>query len=82
MSVYDKIKQDLVPATFSAASGIVFYKYLLDQDLTDTYGFFGMAVPAWALIGTTIFASSLVGNVLQNNVLPLIPGNSSEVMKV
>lgn len=76
MNVYDKIKQDLVPATLSAASGIVFYKFLLEQDLTDTYGFFGMNVPAWALIGSTIFVSSLVGNVLQNNVLPLIPGNA------
>lgn len=75
MSVLDKIKQDFYPASFSAISGVLFYKFLLQQDLTDTYNFFGVDAPAWALIGSTIFASSLVGNILQYNVLPLIPGN-------
>lgn len=70
------IKEDFLPATASATIGSLIYSFVWDQKLTDSVPLFNIDLPGWVAIGGTIFTSHLAGNVLQSNILPLIPNNN------
>ena len=74
--IFMKIKEDVVPSLFSAGASLILYNFVFGQSVTDSIPFAGRLVPAWAVVGGSVFASQLAGNVLENNVLTMIPDNS------
>lgn len=85
MSILDKIKQDAIPSLIAGAVSIPLYSFILGNPINTELPFFSMTAPAWAVVGGTVTLSQLLGNVLENQVLPYIPQNqyaSQEAMIV
>ena len=76
-SVLDKLKSDLVPSLVSGAVSLAAYQFLLGHSLSDQMVVGGTLLPAWAVVGGLTVTSQLVGDVLQDYVLPMIPNNAS-----
>ena len=72
----DRIKEDLKPATISSLFAIGAYRLIWGQDLMSPVPFFNYALPGFATIGLTIFSSHLLGNILKDYIVPLIPENA------
>jgi hypothetical protein len=75
-TITDKIKEDLVPALISGSLGALGYSFVFGQSLSDPVPLLGMYLPGGLAVGGVVGASHLVGNVLQDQVLSMIPSNS------
>ena len=76
-SYWEKIKADSLPALVSAGFGLLGYNMIFGESITDSVPFFGGSAPAWIVVGGGVFASDLVGNILQNDVLTMLPQSPS-----
>lgn len=72
-SIFDKIKDDVVPALFSAGLSLAGYSLVFGESITTPYSFFGMTLPSGVVVGGGVFLSDVAGEVLQNNLLSLLP---------
>lgn len=81
MSITDTLKKDIIPAAISAVVGVIADKYILGQSLTATSSLLGIQTQRWISVGGTIFASDMIGEVLQGSVSGYIPSTSFNLAK-
>lgn len=72
MTIGEKVKADLIPATLSGLISLGIYSMFYGESLTgDFIPFLGQSLPAAVVVGGTVFGAHLVGNILENQVLGL-----------
>ena len=73
MGVYDDIKEDIYPALITGAISSAGFYFLSGSQLPISLPLFGaLDLPAPVTVGVVGAASHLAGNVLENQVLPLL----------
>jgi hypothetical protein len=71
-TIWNDVKEDIIPSLFSGAIALGAYNLVFGESITSTIPFIGGEAPAWLVVGGTVSASHLAGNVLQHQILPMI----------
>lgn len=72
LTVSEKIKNDAVPALFSGVLAAGLFSIAYGESLGTPIPFLGMDMPAGVVIGASVAAGHLVGNILEDNVLSML----------
>jgi hypothetical protein len=73
MLIVDKIKADIIPATISASVAVLADKYILGNSLTAKANLFGLKTQRWVSVGTVVFTSDMIAEVLKDSAMAYMP---------
>lgn len=76
-SILEKMKDELIPSAIAGGIGIIAANQLMGVDLSTKINIFNFSLPAWGVIGGSIFASNSLSYGLHDMVLEKIPSIQS-----